>query len=625
MQFPAALPALFGSEAVLRTSKGSGRTDQTSRDDRSESDFDSILKAAKNGSKRSDVSSPANSSSPYVSPISQRRSSPVFSNVESAKPDLFAAFPADQPLTPPVASPNSTRDSSVTVASDGSASHDPDANLHPATDERPRYDLPERTPSAPVRKTLSKARAASAPDTAASSGRETFGAKAPGAKNASAGAAASVSGGNTSAPASPAGSTASPGAGETPGGFLSALFGMIGVFQPQQAGGVSGTLKNFLDTLNASQGSGAASDSAAGVMKAAGGEIVSMLGRLMAELRSLQTKLSAGLASQDGASGLAGKGATDANAGLSWKNSAGFMGGIAGMLASLARKDGAKGVAGVQDEIAALTGGTKNAGVSAESGLAEIFASKLNAFSGDSENGDVVSANGDIFLSGLAAPSGAFGAMPGPAAAHAKGNVSSSLASANSDAPDLMYFPSSSSRNVFVVDLTSGGKESPFQTLQSILQKLDGNQNAPGSGADVSGVDANFAMLLQQQTGTDRSLAVANGKDSASVSDGVLTQTQSALSDMVDRMRGSVLFDPAGMKATIHLDPASLGRVHIQLTLDDANRLQAHVGADNAGARDFLQQNHQQMRDELARHGFQRDKVEITFEEPKEEPSSAAA
>jgi flagellar hook-length control protein FliK len=159
--------------------------------------------------------------------------------------------------------------------------------------------------------------------------------------------------------------------------------------------------------------------------------------------------------------------------------------------------------------------------------------------------------------------------------------------------------------------------------LQALLKQLENAQHkSQDKTSDTKATDTSFAALLQQQSVTTvaTSDATANPTSVANL-DSVVPQTQAAMTDMVDRMRGNVQFDSTAMKATIQLDPPALGHVQIHLTIDDNNNLQAQLGSDNPDTQRFLQQHQQQMRDELARQGFKEDQMEFTFEEL--EPAAA--
>lgn len=90
-------------------------------------------------------------------------------------------------------------------------------------------------------------------------------------------------------------------------------------------------------------------------------------------------------------------------------------------------------------------------------------------------------------------------------------------------------------------------------------------------------------------------------------------QAQAAMADMVDRMSGSVSLDAHHRTAVIHLDPPALGRVHIDLTIDDSQNVAARIAADSPATQDFLRQNQQNLRQGLADQGFKSEKVDIQF------------
>jgi len=90
-------------------------------------------------------------------------------------------------------------------------------------------------------------------------------------------------------------------------------------------------------------------------------------------------------------------------------------------------------------------------------------------------------------------------------------------------------------------------------------------------------------------------------------------QAQAVMAHMVERMQGNVALDSDRLRAVLHLEPPVLGRVHVQLAIDENQRLQAHVTADNPATQDFLQQNQSELRQGLARQGFLADQVEIEF------------
>jgi flagellar hook-length control protein FliK len=202
--------------------------------------------------------------------------------------------------------------------------------------------------------------------------------------------------------------------------------------------------------------------------------------------------------------------------------------------------------------------------------------------------------------------------------------------------PDVLYFVSdlvnalpsdmadaeSAVPGLLAVDLSSNDTQSAVEKLQSVVQQLDdARRNKPQEKLhDAKATDASLAALAQQQSSVTTVASPATAAPTTPL-DSVVPQTQAALTDMVDRMRGSVQFDSSSMKATIQLDPPALGHVQIQLTIDDNNNVQAHVGSDNPDTQSFLQQHQQDMRDELARQGFKKDQVEFTFEEL--EPAAA--
>jgi hypothetical protein len=106
-------------------------------------------------------------------------------------------------------------------------------------------------------------------------------------------------------------------------------------------------------------------------------------------------------------------------------------------------------------------------------------------------------------------------------------------------------------------------------------------------------------------------LLVAESAGSARVE--AVRQAQAAMSDMLERMVGDVRFDTRHLRAAIHLEPPMLGRLHIDLSIDDTDRVLARISADKADAEDFLRQNQEQLRQGLTQQGFQADQVQIEF------------
>lgn len=91
----------------------------------------------------------------------------------------------------------------------------------------------------------------------------------------------------------------------------------------------------------------------------------------------------------------------------------------------------------------------------------------------------------------------------------------------------------------------------------------------------------------------------------------VLRQAQNAMHDLLDRMRGTVVLDPGAKDALVRLDPPTLGRLQIQMQVDDSQRVVAVIRSSNPETQAFLDQNKEELRRGLSDQGFDMDQSEI--------------
>ena len=175
----------------------------------------------------------------------------------------------------------------------------------------------------------------------------------------------------------------------------------------------------------------------------------------------------------------------------------------------------------------------------------------------------------------------------------------------------------------------------PAGVLEQLIERIQESTQDPGTdrdGADpglerfvlsrlgLSGLSRGSLMsgtgVLRAEAAAGQPAALPDGQGSGSAASPLsesVRQAQVVMAHMVERMQGNVAFDPDRLRAVLHLEPPVLGRVHVQLAIDENQRLQARVTADNPATQDFLEQNQSELRQGLARQGFLPDQVEIEF------------
>jgi flagellar hook-length control protein FliK len=142
-----------------------------------------------------------------------------------------------------------------------------------------------------------------------------------------------------------------------------------------------------------------------------------------------------------------------------------------------------------------------------------------------------------------------------------------------------------------------------------LVQEAEGasRRSNPGEEAETS---LNTQILFASRL-SGREAPVEPRSASAVEMEGALGQTRAAIADMLERMQGEVRFDPANMRATIHLDPPALGRVQALVSIREDRQVFVTVSAENSDARDFLRQNESDLREQLERRGFSRDEISV--------------
>ena len=219
---------------------------------------------------------------------------------------------------------------------------------------------------------------------------------------------------------------------------------------------------------------------------------------------------------------------------------------------------------------------------------------------------------------------------------------SASESSATPKTPDLLYFGNSQKDNaVYAVALeplakqnnpalerSSDGNvivrlEKALNKIDQVIQEIQKTHHSNNGLNNESSLSPSSFIVSSPISDTANSSVLhmaSTAPHSAMLARmDAVQQTQSAMADMVQRMKGEVTLNSSHMQATIHLDPPALGRIHINLAIDDTQNLQALVSADHAATQDFLQQNQQNLKHELAQQGFAPDKISIRFEDSDSE------
>jgi hypothetical protein len=201
--------------------------------------------------------------------------------------------------------------------------------------------------------------------------------------------------------------------------------------------------------------------------------------------------------------------------------------------------------------------------------------------------------------------------------------------------PDLIYFQGGRNEtgldsqklgDILLVTAPRGAEHQPVELLQSLLREIRQSQkhsdSSIKSGSETT--DPRLTHFIESRLRMDNAPAnAAVLKTNPSILADSVRQVQAVMADMVERMRGDVRFDSGQMRAVLHLEPPYLGRLHIQMSIDNSQRLEAHVTADNPDTRDFLQQNQPDLRQELQRQGFEAGNVNITFHDGEASPFSS--
>lgn len=205
----------------------------------------------------------------------------------------------------------------------------------------------------------------------------------------------------------------------------------------------------------------------------------------------------------------------------------------------------------------------------------------------------------------------------------AKSAGAASGAPTQPQAADLLYFATPDSApgaaRFWTLQFHGTGESgSPEQALQGILQGIEGAlpETRP-LVQEVSARGQNFASffpagMAQVMPNLHATTAASEGQDLALQT---VRQAQAVMIDMVERMRGDVKLDTQNLRAMIHLQPPSLGRIQVDLTMENGSRLHANVQSEQGDAHDFLQEHQSHMQEDLERQGFRREDIELVFEE----------
>ena len=202
--------------------------------------------------------------------------------------------------------------------------------------------------------------------------------------------------------------------------------------------------------------------------------------------------------------------------------------------------------------------------------------------------------------------------------------------------PDLIYIvaaeketnkpvPSLTAGEMKVVVVPRDVESNSVQVLKKLIDRIDNSVGETDKSADSS-LNASLQHFLMARTSQPAAASSKTSLDQLAalvpiqnaqitVDDRVnaVRQAQAVMADMVDRMSGAVALDSQHQRAVIHLEPPTLGRVHVNLSIDDSQTVLAQITADNASTRDFLRQNQQDLRQGLAQQGFKPEKIDIKF------------
>ena len=208
--------------------------------------------------------------------------------------------------------------------------------------------------------------------------------------------------------------------------------------------------------------------------------------------------------------------------------------------------------------------------------------------------------------------------------------------------PDLIYFSGiesgqagssgggTNSMRLMVVPQEVG--MNPGEALGKIIDKLRRLvQESEGKGSG-SLLDSNLQQLVVTRLDHVLNGATGTAAGSTATSDPLLKaeqasldrldtvrQTQAAIADMVERMKGEVALDGRNQRAVIHLAPPALGRLHVHMQVDDTQHVLAQISADQRDTQDFLQQSREEMRQGLAQQGFRPEQIDIQFVDEDQE------
>ena len=199
--------------------------------------------------------------------------------------------------------------------------------------------------------------------------------------------------------------------------------------------------------------------------------------------------------------------------------------------------------------------------------------------------------------------------------------------------PDLIYLPvvlksqtgrtSGGVERIELVSLKDLGETDPVEALQDVVRRVEEalRERTTESGGETRVLSGNMEAFVSDRLGLSQSMTTVQvmsdaSSDRAWLAGEAVRQAQAAIADMAERrMAGDVRVDSEGMRAVMHLQPPVLGRVHIELQVDSANRVQVSVGADQQDTQDFLRDNQEDLRDGLAQQGFDRGQIELSFDE----------
>jgi len=211
--------------------------------------------------------------------------------------------------------------------------------------------------------------------------------------------------------------------------------------------------------------------------------------------------------------------------------------------------------------------------------------------------------------------------------------LQTALASGESSQPDLIYLAAAQTPgqkpqgrpHLLVADFRQEGR-SPVEVLEQLIHQVQETLRSSKTERDTSSDSAtdlpDSGLVLAPELGSGSVSGTTEISDLREANPSPMIdsvrQVQAALADMLERMRGEVRFEPESMRAVIHLDPPSLGRVHIQIQID-GQRLQADVSADDSSAQDFLRQHQSDLQESFQGSENAFETIEVRFSEKEED------